>query len=41
MRVADVMHAISPDVAMGVARRNGAYRYIEKMAARADEAEGK
>lgn len=37
MRVADVMHALSPDAAIGVARRNGAYRYIEKMAARADE----
>jgi short-subunit dehydrogenase len=37
LRVADVSFAISPDFAMGIGRRSGAYRYVEKMAAQADE----
>ena len=32
MRVADVAHAISPDFAMGVARRSGSYRFVKKEA---------
>jgi short-subunit dehydrogenase len=35
-KIADVAHAVSPDFAMAMGRRSGAYGYIEKMAARAD-----
>ena len=32
MKIADVAHAISPDFAMGVARRSGAYDYVRREA---------
>lgn len=32
MRVADIAHAISPDFAMGAARRSGSYRFVKKEA---------
>lgn len=38
LKVADVMHALSPDLAMGMGARSGAYGFVKKMAARADEA---
>jgi short-subunit dehydrogenase len=38
LKVADVMHAISPDLAMRVGNQSGAYGYVKKMAAKADEA---
>lgn len=35
MKVADVMHAVSPELAMRIGTRSGAYDYIEKMAEKA------
>jgi short-subunit dehydrogenase len=32
VKIADVFHALSPDFAMGVARRSGAYKYLRKEA---------
>ncbi len=32
MKIADVAHAVSPDFAMGVARRSGAYEYVRREA---------
>lgn len=32
MKIADVAHAISPDFAMGVARRSGSYEYVRREA---------
>jgi short-subunit dehydrogenase len=32
MKVADVFHALSPDFAMGVARKSGSYRFVKKEA---------
>jgi short-subunit dehydrogenase len=37
MKMADVMHAFSPDFAMKIGARSGAYGFIEKMAARVRE----
>ena len=38
-KVADVVHAVSPDFAGAVARRGGLYAYLEKGASRATEAQ--
>lgn len=32
MRIADVVHAISPDLAMRIARKSGSYRFVKKEA---------
>jgi short-subunit dehydrogenase len=40
-KLADVMHALSPDLAMRVGKQSGAYGYVEKMAAQADKSKEK
>ena len=41
LKMADVVHALSPDLAMRMGTQSGAYGYVAKMAAKADEDKSK